>query len=194
MRYVLLGALIAPLFTLAACDTASPSPPPNALATAPAVTASARPTAVGPDGIAAVRRATARYQRVDRALADGYGAVVQSGCVEHPVAPETFGAMGDHYINLDLLFDGGALDPTAPEVVLYEPQKNGRLRLVAVEYIVPVAEEDWDNPGPAPELLGQTFHLSRPAGGWALHAWVWKHNPAGLFEDWNPNVTCDHAD
>jgi hypothetical protein len=23
-----------------------------------------------------------------------------------------------------------------------------------------------------------------------LHAWIWKHNPDGLFEDWNPDVSC----
>lgn len=29
---------------------------------------------------------------------------------------------------------------------------------------------------------------------WLLHVWVWKHNPNGMFEDWNPNVSCEHAD
>jgi len=24
-----------------------------------------------------------------------------------------------------------------------------------------------------------------------LHAWVWKNNPSGMFEDWNPAVSCD---
>ena len=23
-----------------------------------------------------------------------------------------------------------------------------------------------------------------------LHAWIWKHNPSGMFEDWNPTVSC----
>jgi hypothetical protein len=26
-----------------------------------------------------------------------------------------------------------------------------------------------------------------------LHAWVWHHNPGGMFLDWNPTVTCDWA-
>jgi hypothetical protein len=26
-----------------------------------------------------------------------------------------------------------------------------------------------------------------------LHAWVWKHNPSGMFNDWNPLVTCPTA-
>jgi hypothetical protein len=25
---------------------------------------------------------------------------------------------------------------------------------------------------------------------WELHAWVWRHNPNGLFDDWNPRVSC----
>ena len=23
-----------------------------------------------------------------------------------------------------------------------------------------------------------------------LHAWIWKHNPRGMFDDWNPLVSC----
>jgi hypothetical protein len=35
------------------------------------------------------------------------------------------------------------------------------------------------------------MHILNPALGWyILHAWVWKNNPAGMFEDWNPTVTC----
>jgi hypothetical protein len=22
------------------------------------------------------------------------------------------------------------------------------------------------------------------------HAWIWHGNPSGLFEDWNPSITC----
>jgi hypothetical protein len=25
---------------------------------------------------------------------------------------------------------------------------------------------------------------------YSLHAWVWKHNPRGTFEPWNPAVRC----
>jgi hypothetical protein len=35
------------------------------------------------------------------------------------------------------------------------------------------------------------MHILVPAVGfWIMHAWVWGHNPAGMFEDWNPEVTC----
>lgn len=26
-----------------------------------------------------------------------------------------------------------------------------------------------------------------------LHAWIWKWNPRGLFDDWNSRVTCNYA-
>jgi hypothetical protein len=35
------------------------------------------------------------------------------------------------------------------------------------------------------------MHILNPVLGWyILHAWIWQHNPAGMFEDWNPTVTC----
>jgi hypothetical protein len=50
--------------------------------------------------------------------------------------------------------------------------------------------------GPAQELFGQRFHWNEFAVGgiWALHVWLWRHNPAGLFADWNPNVSCQFAE
>ena len=26
-----------------------------------------------------------------------------------------------------------------------------------------------------------------------LHAWLFRHNPAGMFAEFNPNVTCAHS-
>ena len=26
---------------------------------------------------------------------------------------------------------------------------------------------------------------------YALHVWAWKHNPHGMFVDWNPKVSCE---
>ena len=78
-----------------------------------------------------------------------------------------------------------------PEALVYEPGPNGQLRLVAVEWIVPVAA--WEAAGNTepPSVLGQKMHVLNPALGWyVLHAWVWKYNPSGVFEDWNPNVVC----
>lgn len=45
-----------------------------------------------------------------------------------------------------------------------------------------------------PVLMGHEFHPVPAAGIWGLHAWVWKHNPDGMFADWNPEVSCEFAD
>lgn len=160
------------VLTLAACDAAAPG-----LATA---------DATAPAALAAVRAATSQYHRVDRAVADGWGDPVISECIAHP----ELGGMGHHYVNLALR--DGTLDPTAPEVLLYEPTQNGHFRLVGVEYVVPFdVEPRAADGGTAPELFGQTFTENDGADGWALHAWVWRHNPAGMFADFNPAVSCD---
>ena len=189
--------LFAAVLTLAACDAAGPE---SAATLATAAPTDDAPSASGAD-LAAVRAATAKYHRVDRALADGYGVGERaiSPCVDDDFPVDLgvdLGAMGHHYINLALRNDGGALDPEQPEILLYEPTKNGRLRLVGVEYVVPVARDEagnWVDAGDAPELFGQAFHLSRGAGGWALHVWVWKNNPSGMFADFNPTVSCDYT-
>ena len=188
MRYPL--ALAAAVLMLAACDTTAPDlSTANVSATPAHADARSGDTTLGP-ALAAVRAATAPYHSVDRAVADGWGDPVISGCVAHP----ELGGMGHHYINLGLLLDGGALDPTTPEVLLYEPTKNGRFRLVGVEYVVPFETEPRAaDGGTAPELFGETFTESDGANGWALHVWVWRHNPAGMFADFNPTVSCEYA-
>jgi len=103
------------------------------------------------------------------------------------------GAMGVHFGHAELIGDG-VLDPETPELLVYEP-KDGQLHLVAVEYLV--LAEAWDATNPAPpSLLGQLFHyvgspnrFGLPAF-YELHVWAWKHNPRGMFADWNPNVSC----
>ena len=40
---------------------------------------------------------------------------------------------------------------------------------------------------------GQKFKQNDTFQLWGLHAWVWKDNPSGMFADWNPRVTCEHA-
>jgi hypothetical protein len=27
-----------------------------------------------------------------------------------------------------------------------------------------------------------------------LHIWLWQNNPSGTFADWNPKVSCQHAE
>ena len=100
------------------------------------------------------------------------------------------GAMGIHFVNLTVQ---GPLDPKKPNVLIYEP-KDGKLELVAVEWIVPleVAKE-------RPSILGQPFqgpmegHEPLIRAGfhhYDLHAWLFKENPLGMFAPTNPNVSC----
>ncbi len=96
--------------------------------------------------------------------------------------------MGYHYINTGIL--DLTVDELQPEAMVYIPGPNGGLQLGAVEYIVPSAA--WDAAGniEPPTTLGQSFHLNPTLGVYVLHAWIWKNNPSGMFEDWNPNVSC----
>jgi hypothetical protein len=100
----------------------------------------------------------------------------------------TQGGMGFHYGNPKLIDGSVAVDE--PELLLYEPEKNGRLRLVAVEYIVPLTE--WKSAEP-PRLFGRDFKVNEDFQVWALHAWVWENNPRGMFADWNPRITCENT-
>jgi hypothetical protein len=139
-----------------------------------------------------VRRATAPFQDVAAATTAGYAPFL--GCVSGPQE----GAMGVHYVNGSLVGDG-VVDPQRPEALMYEA-KDGRLRLLGVEYIVPA--EAWDARSKTPPtLMGQTFHFTASPNRYgipafyALHVWAWKHNPHGMFVDWNPKVSCEgHTD
>ncbi len=124
--------------------------------------------------LAQVRAATARYHDVEVALADGFVLPPDSECVEGPD-----GAMGYHYVNLGRV---GQLDPTLPQVLLYIPGDDGRLRLVGVEYLSPTGGE----------LFGQPLADFSPPFGpdTALHVWLWQANPAGMFASYNPNLSC----
>jgi hypothetical protein len=142
--------------------------------------------------LAAVRRATDQYHRLSAALADGYG--VFYVCTDQPGQ----GAMGQHYVNGALVGDA-ILDPAAPEAVIYEPRKNGKMRLVGVEWVV--FKSVWEAAGntAAPTLFGRTLKLVPEPNRYGipafyqLHAWIWKKNPAGSFSDWNPTVSCRYA-
>jgi hypothetical protein len=142
-----------------------------------AVAAAAR----GQSELAQVRAATAQFQRVEVAEAAGYEPA--SPCVAHP----ELGAMGYHYVNFGLV--DLELDAVQPEILVYAPSPSGNLRLVAVEYAVPIEPWDalYDDP---PSVLGQELHANSDLGLYVLHAWVWQNNPAGMFEDWNPDVSC----
>jgi hypothetical protein len=148
------------------------------------------------DGLEQARSGTAEFHEIGKATTAGFGELRDAdgiACIDGGDA----GAMGIHYVNGDRVGDP-AVVAGSPEVLVYEPQTNGRLRLVAVEYVVFKAAWDQDNPAP-PTLFGQRFGTV-PAGNrfdlpefYALHAWIWKNNPSGMFADFNPEVTCEHA-
>ncbi len=136
-----------------------------------------------------VRDATERYRDVKVAQYDGYE--LMFGCVSGPDA----GAMGMHFVKGALLMDD-VVDPTHPEIVIYEPQPNGRLRLIGADFLVLASA--WDaNHSSAPELMGQFFHYFEAPNRfglppfYTLHVWAWKDSPTGTFVNWNQNVSCD---
>jgi hypothetical protein len=146
------------------------------------------------DDLAQVRRVTARYHDLDAALAAGYelgwvngsGVRIITGCVSSP----TDGAMGYHYFNPELMADL-TTDPLEPEVLVYASKPNGGRKLVAVEWVVRGSNSNPPGVSQAPILFGMPMHILVPAVGfWIMHAWVWKPNPAGMFADFNPEVSC----
>jgi hypothetical protein len=82
------------------------------------------------------------------------------------------------------------IDPDSPDALIYEPTRNGEFRLVGVEFAVPKAL--W-NDAELPTFLGVTFQSEDEFGVYALHAWVWRNNPKGLFAETNPRVSCGGA-
>jgi hypothetical protein len=135
-----------------------------------------------------VREATARFKDVSVAEAEGYS--LQFGCVSGPDS----GAMGLHFVN-GAIVASGVLDATRPQIVIYEPQPDGRLKLIGADYLLIASVWDASHSGP-PELMGQLFHyfespnrFGLPAF-YTLHVWAWKDNPNGAFVNWHPNVSC----
>jgi len=135
--------------------------------------------------LAAANLATAAYQDVEVAEAAGYASTLgpgegSLGCFEDSAQ----GGMGVHYLNGGLL--DATVDATAPEALVYELDNNGDITgLVAHEYIVPV--DAWTDTMP-PMLFGHHFHQHSVLPLYVLHAWIWKDNPSGLFQDYNPAV------
>ena len=172
---------LAGIALLAGCG-ADPAPTENAAATAAQSAASLDGTLSAADrqDVAALRAATAQFHRLDVANAAGFDNQFPAGCMESPA-----GGMGIHYLKGDNV---GTLDPTRPQLVIYEPEQNGTMRLVAVEFIYPGQPTD-----PAPVLFGQSFRWNATFQVWALHVWTFKNNPTGLFKDWNPDVSCQFA-
>ena len=148
----------------------------------------------GQNDLAPVRAATAKFHNVDAAIAAGYelgyvngaGIRIINGCIAHPTA----GAMGFHYFNKQLI-DDNVVDVLKPEGLVYSPGLDGKLRLAAVEYVVPGAFSNPAGVSVAPVVFGREMVILVPAVGfYTLHAWIWSTNPAGMFAHWSPEVSC----
>ena len=165
-----------------------------------------------------LRARVAKYQDVEVALADGY-INPDNHCVSAAGEglPPELGAMGIHFIHPALLEitateprvsgNGTHLDFLRPSVLVYVPDESGTLRLGAVENLV--WEDAWraaGNEGP-PEFHGYQYwhridnpltahadeaHMFEPH--YELHMWLYEENPAGIFAQHNPRVSCDDHD
>jgi hypothetical protein len=166
--------------------------------------------------VAEIRAASERFTDVNAALKEGYIRDPHGLCItaEMEGQPAEKGAMGIHYFRPDMLgikateprVDGTGThtDFMNPSVVIYEPQADGSLELVAVENLVFM--ESWKAAGNAAPpssydhewvaMVDDSATQVDEAHGfqphYELHAWVFRENPNGPFEPFNPKVTCEH--
>ena len=161
----------------------------------------AQNTASGPQGVKKqlriAKEATAKYQSVATAEADGYhtgpGPDGKPVCVSSPV-----GGMGIHYENAALMGDG-RFDIRRPEILVYAPNPDGTLKLVALEYFTTDRDENLLTSADRPVLFGHGFdgpmEGHHPGMGihYDLHVWLFQANSLGMFEQWNPAVNCPAA-
>jgi hypothetical protein len=192
----LLLAAITGAGALAAGTTAAyaaPAGPATGPATGP-VTGPATGSVTRDQLVHKIRSATARFHNIATAEAAGYVPfhdVHGVSCIADP----GMGGMGVHYVNPKLI-DDPAIDPTAPEALVYAPEKDGTLRLAALEYLVPKQTWNAHHKGRPQIFPGKPFDLTTAPNRYGLptfysqHVWAWKDNPAGLLMMFNPAVHC----
>jgi hypothetical protein len=171
----------------------------------------------GEPTLAEIRRATERFRDVKVALSEGYIRDPGNMCETADMMgkPKTLGAMGIHYFRPDMLgitappnprVDGVGThtDFRKPAILIYEPQADGSLQLVAVENLV--FAKAWTAAGnnAPPSFHGVPYdtmiddpatpideaHNFEPHHD--LHVWLYRENPNGVFAQFNPRVTCEH--
>jgi hypothetical protein len=128
----------------------------------------------------ALRQATLAYTDFSRAQAAGYSERL-TDCMA-----DATGGMGYHYGKVS--FIDGEARLLEPEILMYEPQRDGSLQFVGIEYVVPLSAS-----ATAPSLFGLQFHRNEAFQLWVLHVWLYRDNPSGIFSDWNPTVSCAAA-
>lgn len=164
-----------------------------------------------------VRAQTARFQDVNVALAEGYIRDPGNICdtAEMMGRPAALGAMGIHYFRPDMLGITGPPNPRVdgtgthtdfnrPAILIYEPQADGSVRLVAVENLVfrrawhaagnsappNFQGVPWDAMSDDPATAIDEAHNFEPH--YDRHVWLYRDNPNGMFAQFNPNVSCRH--
>ena len=120
----------------------------------------------------AAKAATAKYNDFQQAVRDGYTDI-------NVVVPE----MGYHFLLIDRLDSQFEYDK--PEILVYNREENGRMKLVAVEYAVPITLSPT---APAGFTGTQDVWGVYQNTLWTLHAWIWEYNPSGVFHATNPLV------
>lgn len=173
-------------YTNAALTSGNPASADAQVSASPVVEAPAiEPTL---EQLEALRAVLATYEDVELALEAGFERF--GDCMRGPQ-----GAQGIHFTHGERIGET-SLDVLQPEVLMYEPRADGSLRLIGAEYLVfQQAWHDARHDAP-PVLLGREFTLNTTLLDepfYALHVWVWQHNPLGLFANWNPLVRCDQA-
>ena len=171
----------------------------------------------GEPTLAEVRQLTERFRDVNVALAEGFIRDPFDLCdtAEMMGRPASLGAMGIHFVRPDLL---GITEPPSPRVsgvgthtdfrtpsiLIYEPQADGSLELVAVENLVFAAAwhaaghkepptfhgVPWDSMKDDPNTATDEAHMFAPH--YDRHVWIYRTNPNGVFTPFNPAVTCAH--
>ena len=176
------NAALALVVTAALCAAAGP-------ATAGAGGTPKQPAGPSKAQLAKLRAATAKYQDVEKALADGY--IATDKCEE-----SKSGAMGYHYFNPKGAGDR-KVDVTKPDFLLYGPKQGGGLQLNGVEYYVVDSDQNLQTRDRGlPKPLGRSFDGPMPGHVKGmpihndLHVWLYTKNPKGMFEPNNPKVSC----
>jgi hypothetical protein len=179
-----------------------------------ASTAAARPAE---PTLKEVRAATERFRDVKVALAEGYVRDPMNICdtAEMMGRRSELGAMGIHFFRPDLLgitappnprVNGNGIhtDFRTPSILIYEPQADGSLQLVAVENLVFKAawkaaghklrpryqDVPYDQMIDNPKTKVDEAHMFEPH--FDRHVWLYRNNPNGMFAQFNPNVSCRH--
>jgi hypothetical protein len=171
----------------------------------------------GEPSLEQIRAASERFKDVNVALAEGYVRDPMDHCAtaEDMGRDPALGGMGIHYSKRELLGISGPPNPKVsgtgthtdflrPAILIYEPQQDGSLQLIAVENLV--FEEAWKAAGNAvrPSFHGVPYDRMEDDPSTPLdeahmfvahydrHIWVHRPNKNGVFAPFNPAVSCKH--